>query len=160
MGVIKEMTQINYTALIVWVFALLFGIKEIIELLSYFKRKFGVKTTLDTNKESMENRIATLEEHDNWQYKEISNISSGVEEIRQNLLSKEIQDLRWALLDFCSALTNGRIYNREAFEHIFRTYEDYEKILSENGMTNGYVEESMDVIKEMYHEQLASGKIK
>lgn len=160
MGVIKEMTQINYTALIVWVFALLFGIKEIIELLSYFKRKFGVKTTLGTNKESMENRIATLEEHDNWQYKEISNISSGVEEIRQNLLSKEIQDLRWELLDFCSALTNGRIYNREAFEHIFRTYEDYEKILSENGMTNGYVEESMDVIKEMYHEQLASGKIK
>lgn len=160
MGVIKEMTQINYTALIVWVFALLFGIKEIIELLSYFKRKFGVKTTLDTNKESMENRIATLEEHDNWQYKEISNISSGVEEIRQNLLSKEIQDLRWELLDFCSALTNGRIYNREAFEHIFRTYEDYEKILSENGMTNGYVEESMDVIKEMYHEQLASSKIK
>lgn len=160
MGVIKEMTQINYTALIVWVFALLFGIKEIIELLSYFKRKFGVKTTLDTNKESMENRIATLEEHDNWQYKEISNISSGVEEIRQNLLSKEIQDLRWELLDFCSALTNGRIYNREAFEHIFMTYEDYEKILSENGMTNGYVEESMDVIKEMYHEQLASGKIK
>ena len=132
MNAIKDMMQINYTTFIVWIFALLFGIKEIIELLSYFKRKFGVKTTLDTNKESMENRIATL----------------------------EIQDLRWELLDFCSTLTNGRIYNREAFEHVFRTYEDYEKILSDNGMTNGYVEESMNVIKEMYHEQLASGKIK
>lgn len=160
MNAIKDMMQINYTTFIVWIFALLFGIKEIIELLSYFKRKFGVKTTLDTNKESMENRIATLEKHDDWQYKEISNISKGIEEIRKNLLSKEIQDLRWELLDFCSTLTNGRIYNREAFEHVFRSYEDYEKILSDNGMTNGYVEESMNVIKEMYHEQLASGKIK
>ena len=64
MNAIKDMMQINYTTFIVWIFALLFGIKEIIELLSYFKRKFGVKTTLDTNKESMENRIATLEKHD------------------------------------------------------------------------------------------------
>ena len=157
---IQRMMQIDYVAFFVTLFAILFGIKEIVELLSYFVKKFGVKFKRDTEKECMEDRVATLEKHDNWQYKEISNISKGIEEIRKNLLSKEIQDLRWELLDFCSTLTNGRIYNREAFEHVFRTYEDYEKILSDNGMTNGYVEESMNVIKEMYHEQLASGKIK
>lgn len=160
MGEIENLTHINYVLVIIGLFAILFACKEIIEIITYFKNKFRVKTGAEEDKENIEERIAILEKHDNWQYKEIEKISKGIDEISKSLLQKEIQDIRWELLDFCSALTNGRQYNREAFEHIFRTYENYEKILSEHNMTNGYVEESMDVVKEIYHNKLVNGGFK
>lgn len=158
MNAIENLSEVNYFLLILGFFAVLFAIKEVIEILSYFKKKFGVKFGFEDDKGRIEKRIETLEKHDNWQYSELTKISKCVEEINKNIISKEIDDIRWELLDFCSALTGGRNYNREAFAHIFNTYEKYEKILSENGMTNGFVEESMNVVKEIYHEKLANGE--
>ena len=160
MGEIENLTKIDYVAVILAIFLFLFGLKEIIDICSYFKNRWRIKTGIDEDKETLEGRLATLEKHDNWQYNEIMKISKGVDDISKSLLQKEIQDLRWELLDFCSALTNGREYNKEAFEHIFRTYEDYEIILKRNKMTNGYVEESMNVVKEIYHNKLSKGEIK
>lgn len=157
MNAIENLTQINYLIVILGVFAILFAGKEIIEIFAYFKKKFRVKTGVDQDKESFESRIKTLEKHDNWQYGEIQKISKGIDDIKINLVQKEISDIRWELLDFCSALTSGREYNREAFEHIFRTYEDYEKILADNHMSNGYIVESMKAVREIYHNKLVSG---
>ena len=89
---IQRMMQIDYVAFFVTLFAILFGIKEIIELLSYFVKKFGVKFKRDTEKECMEDRVATLEKHDNWQYKEILKISKGIDDIKENLVKREITD--------------------------------------------------------------------
>lgn len=165
MNAIKEISEINLVAWILIFFALMFAIKEIIEIFSYFKNKLHIKTFVDENKENeekrvheIEDRIVVLEKHDNWQYNELGKISNSIDQINKNFLNKEINDLRWELLDFCSALTNGRKYNREAFEHIFRTYENYENILAQNNMTNGYVEESMQVVKEIYHNKLVNGE--
>ena len=157
MGSIEKLTQIDYLLVILGFFAILFAAKEIIEIFSYFKKKLRLKTGNDEDKETIENRIKTLEKHDNWQYQEILKISKGIDDIKINLVQKEISDIRWELLDFCSALTSGREYNREAFEHIFRTYEDYEKILTDNHMSNGYIVESMKAVREIYHNKLVSG---
>ena len=158
MGAIENLSHINYLLIIIWFFAILFAAKEIIEIFAYFKKRFGVKFGIENEKESIENRINKLEKHDSWQYGELTKISNCVEEIKKNIVSKEIDDIRWELLDFCSALTSGRKYNREAFAHIFKTYEKYEKILEDNGMTNGFVEESMNAVKEIYHDKLKNGE--
>ena len=158
MDKIINMLQINWVSLLISLFAICFAIKEIIEIISYFKKKFRVKTGFEEDKENLEERISTLEKHDSWQYGELTKISNCVEEIKKNIVSKEIDDIRWELLDFCSALTSGRKYNREAFAHIFKTYEKYEKILEDNGMTNGFVEESMNAVKEIYHDKLKNGE--
>lgn len=160
MGSIEKLAQIDYLLVILGFFAILFATKEIIEIFSYFKKKLRLKTGIDEDKETIENRIKTLEKHDNWQYGEIQKISKGIDDIKINLVQKEISDIRWELLDFCSALTSGREYNREAFEHIFRTYEDYEKILTENHMSNGYIVESMKAVREIYHNKLVNGDFK
>ena len=160
MNAIEKITEIDYLLIIIGVFAILFACKEIIEIFSYFKKKFRVKLGSEEDKESIQKRIDTLEKHDKWQYSELTKISKCVEKINNNLINKELDDIRWELLDFCSALTGGRNYNREAFAHIFKTYEKYEKILSDNGMTNGFVEESMKAVKEIYHEKLVNGEFK
>jgi hypothetical protein len=61
-------------------------------------------------------------------------------------------------LDFTSAISNGRKYNREAYDHILRTYKKYEQILTDNHMENGLVEESVKFIQEVYHEKLKNGE--
>lgn len=158
MEAITEFIQTNWTIFLLTFFAIMFACKEIIEIFSYFKKKFRIKFGSEDDKESIEKRIDTLEKHDKWQYNELTKISKCVEEINTTIVEKEIDDIRWELLDFCSALTGGRNYNREAFAHIFKTYEKYEKILEKNGMTNGFVEESMEAVKEIYHEKLVNGE--
>lgn len=160
MGAIERLAEIDYVLVILGFFAVLFAVKEIIEIFGYFKKKWRIKTGIDQDKETLETRIKTLEKHDNWQYGEIQKISKGIDDIKVSLVQKEISDIRWELLDFCSALTSGREYNREAFEHIFRTYEDYEKILTENHMSNGYIVESMKAVREIYHNKLVNGDFK
>ena len=92
MCAIEYATQINYILVILGFFAILFAIKEIIEIFSYFKKKFRIKTGADEDKETLEERIATLEKHDKWQYNEISKISKGIDDIKEQLKERDIKD--------------------------------------------------------------------
>lgn len=89
---IENLTRIDYSTAFLWIFILLFAIKEFIELFSYFKKRFRIKTGVDTEKETIEGRISKLETHDKWQYNEISKISKGIDEIKSSLAQKEIKD--------------------------------------------------------------------
>lgn len=89
---IENLTRIDYSTVFLWIFILLFAIKEFIELFSYFKKRFRIKTGVDTEKETIEGRISNLETHDKWQYNEISKISKGIDEIKSSLAQKEIKD--------------------------------------------------------------------
>ena len=44
MEAIENLAQINYVLVILGFFAILFGAKEIIEIISYFKNRFRIKT--------------------------------------------------------------------------------------------------------------------
>ena len=89
---IENLTRIDYSTVFLWIFILLFAIKEFIELFSYFKKRFRIKTGVDTEKETIEGRISKLETHDKWQYNEISKISKGIDEIKSSLAQKESKD--------------------------------------------------------------------
>ena len=158
MDVIENLTQVDYLLFVLWFFAILFGVKEIIEILSYFKKKFRIKTGTEEDKETLEDRIATLEKHDKWQYNEISKISQGIDDIKDALLKDNIEKKRKSILDFCSSLSNNQKQNNEAFNDIFRTYAEYEQILKDNKLENGQAEESMKFIREKYHEKLRNGE--
>lgn len=80
-----------------------------------------------------------------------------IEALTSLFVDKEIEDLRWTILDFTASLSDGKKYNRESFDHIMRMYHKYEKILEENNMENGLVEESVKFIQEVYHEKLKTG---
>ena len=154
---LQNLFNLNFASIIMGLFIIILGIDKIVSLLKRVKSILRIKFGYEEDKESIEDRISILERHDNWQYKEISKISQCVTDIDKRMLDKDIDDMRWELLNFCSALTGGRKYNREAFDHIFRIYEKYEMILKDNKMTNGFVDESMNYVKEVYHKNLENG---
>ena len=159
MNAITELTKINWTVFLLTLCTIAFATKEIIEIISYFKRKLRIKTGYEEDKETLEDRIATLEKHDKWQYNEISKISKGIDEIKDRLLNKEIEDMRKTILDFCAALSSGQKFNRESFDYIFKTDENYDKLLTRYGMENNVINESMKFIREKYQEKLRNGEL-
>ena len=159
MGSIEKLAQIDYLLVILWFSAILFAAKEIIEIFSYFKKKFRIKTGSEEDKSTIEDRIATLEKHDNWQYKEITKMSKGIENIETELLDNNLERKRKYILDFCSSLSNGQKQNKEAFNNVFKTYKKYEDLLSAHNMENGQAEESMKFISEKYQEFLRNGEL-
>lgn len=100
-------------------------------------------------KDSMKNLIDSQQDRD-----------KKLEDLTKMFIEKEIDDMRWEILNFCSALSNGRVYNREAFDHVLKVYDKYETILEENDMENGLVAQSVKFIQEVYLEGLKDGTIK
>ena len=159
MEAIENLAKINFVLVIMSIFAILFGIKEIIEIVSYFKNILRIKTGFDQDRETFENRISTLERHDNWQYKEITKMSKGIENIESELLDNNLERKRKYILDFCSSLSNGQKQNKEAFNNVFKTYKKYEDLVTAHNMENGQAEESMKFISEKYQEFLRNGEL-
>lgn len=92
MNEIENLTHVDYLTVLLGLFVILFAIKTVIELVGWYKKKFGIKTVVDTEKETLEGRISKLESHDKWQYNEILKISKGIDEIKDSLEKKEIKD--------------------------------------------------------------------
>lgn len=84
----------------------------------------------------------------------IADIKQSLEDIKSNNLSEKIERMRWKILDFASQIRNNRISHPEQFNNVLSTYDDYEKILKENNMSNGQADESIRFIREKYHELL------
>ena len=154
---LENLTTLDYRAWLIGLFIILTGAKEGFELFSYFVKKFRIKTGLQEDKDVLNNRVTTLERHDNWQYNQINKISKGIEEIQDSLLKSEIESMRWEILDFASSLCSGRRFSKEQFEHVISTYERYDKLLEQHELTNGLVTSSMEVIEEKYKDCLKHG---
>ena len=170
MGDLTSLFKLDFPTVIIGVFIILSACIAVYEIIGKFSKIIGKPVKLVRDKEKdhelliqTSKELKDLEEHHK---KDVSESIKHDEKIEKNLevltsmvLDKAIDDYRYEILDFCSALSNGRKYNRESFNHIFSVYEKYEKILKENKMENGLVEESIKFIREKYSEKLKNGEI-
>lgn len=170
MGDLTSLFKLDFPTVIIGVFIILSACIAVHEIIGKFSKIIGkpVKWVRDKEKDhellmQTSKELNELKEHHK---KDVSESIKHNEKIEKNLevltsmvLDKAIDDYRYEILDFCSALSNGRKYNRESFNHIFSVYEKYEKILKENKMENGLVEESIKFIREKYSEKLKNGEI-
>ena len=88
----------------------------------------------------------------------IAKLNEKLDAMQKDQLNEKIENMRWKILDFANSVMNGKHCFKDQFDNVLKIYDQYEKILEENDMSNGQVEESMKFIKEKYHE-LISGKL-
>lgn len=84
-------------------------------------------------------------------------LKTDLQEIKSLIINNSIESMRWEILDFSNAIMSGREYNKEQYDHVLNTHERYEKILEENGMTNGQTSASFEFIKKHYDELMETG---
>ena len=171
MEAIKTLLELDFTAFVLAVFVIMSGVIAIHTIIGKFSEIIGkpvkwVKQRqidhdlLEKNKKDIKD-LSDKHEADTKKYEAShQELIDDVKKLTSIFVEKEIDDMRWEILNFCSALSNGRKYNRESYAHVFSIYEKYERILEENGMENGLVEESMAFIRERYQEDLKNGEIK
>lgn len=168
---ITNLITINYAYVFTSVITILIGIKAAVSLFEWVIDKLGIETKwMKKQREEHELLIQTSQNltalqkrhiHDmNKSDKRDEEISSDIKKLTRMFVDKEIDDMRWEIINFATDLSSGKIYNRESFDHILRMYQKYEKILEERHMENGLVTESIGYINEMYRESLKHGVIK
>lgn len=170
MNELQNFLNIDLIGVFVSVVTILIGFKSFVTLFEWFVNKLGLETkNMRIKREDRDLLLQTSQTLLSLQDKQdkdskLSNlrddeISNDVQKLTNMFIEKEIDDWRWKILDFSSALSNGRKYNRESYDHIIKIYNKYEKVLDENGLENGLVEESMKFIYRKYQDFLDKGNV-
>ena len=84
-------------------------------------------------------------------------IKEDLEKLTLIIQDKNINDWRYEILDMASAISSGRKYSKEQYDHVIDIHGRYEDLLESLGRTNGQVDVSMEVIMESYKEKLKNG---
>ena len=169
MDTIKQLTELDYSTLIIGITVVAGSLKIVCNFLSWFVSYLGLETKkMRQKREDHELLIATaknLELLQNKQNEDVrqsivhdKRIKDDIQKLSKMFIDLEIQDIRWNILSFCSDLSNGKQFSSEYYDYVFRLYDKYEKMLKENDLTNGLVEQSISYIQEKYHESLIERK--
>ena len=83
--------------------------------------------------------------------KEIGKLSKLLDKVNQTVVDIQIDNKRSQIIDFASISADDNIpVTREQFNRILKMYDDYERIIKENGMTNGEIEIAHSIIVKAY----------
>lgn len=168
MDIIKELFNLNFSYIFISVFIILIGIKTTVSLMEWFIEKLGLETKemrkrkeeqnlliqTSQNLQSLQEKHERYVEHSDRRDEEMS---SDIKKLTQMFLDKEIDDMRWEINNFATQVSEGRPCNKDSFKHCLHVYSKYEKILEDNGLENGEVEISMELINETYKQKLKEG---
>lgn len=168
MDEIIALTQINFSSIFISVFVILIGMKAIISIFEWIINKLGLETKwMRKKREDHELLIRTVQNLDALQechLKDMKESDKHDEEMRSDIkkltamfIDKEINDMRWEINNFATKVLEGKPCNKDTYKHCIHTYEKYEKLLEENGLENGEVEISMQIINEAYKQKLKEG---
>lgn len=125
------------------------------ERLDALERKIGnVESTFMNDQEKYHNQSIEIRNH---LQENQEGLSKQIEELKRLFINKEIDDMRWEMLDFGSAIMNGRRYGKEQYDHVIDIYGKYEEIIEKNHMENGRVTSSMEFIKDKYKQLMIVG---
>jgi hypothetical protein len=158
LDIIKSFLEQDYTSIVLSIFLIMAAVIAMFTIVSKFSEIIGKPFKWIQNKDSDHTLLLTTSKQVYDLQADNKQINTKIEKLTDMVLDKQIDDMRFEILDFTSAISNGRKYNREAYDHILRTYKKYEQILTDNHMENGLVEESVKFIQEVYHEKLKNSE--
>lgn len=86
---------------------------------------------------------------------EIEKLSKLLDKVNQTVVDIQIDNKRSQIIDFASLVSDDNIpVTREQFNRILKMYDDYERIIRENGMTNGEIEIAHSIIVKAYKKHM------
>ena len=168
MELIERITEINFANWVITAFLLLSifiagyeiigKASEIIgKPVKYVRERNKIKELTLQNTEQIKELTQKHEDSVNQSIRHDEIIRKDLAKLTKMFVDKQIDDIRYEILDFASSLSAGRQYSKEQFDHIISIDEKYKKILKENDLEKGQVTASMEVITGIYKEKLRTG---
>lgn len=168
MEVITELFKQDISSLIISCFIIISAIIAIYELIGKFSQIIGKPVRWVREKECDHNLIIQTTERLNELQKQHEEsvkqsikhdkvIRNDLEKLTKMFVDKEINDMRWEIINVADKISNGKNISKECYVHCIHTYENYEKIIEERELTNGEVEISIQIINDSYKQKLKEG---
>lgn len=168
MNEVLELTRINFPSAFIAMFAILFALKAIASLFEWMIDRLGLETKwMRKRREEQELLLQTSQKLSALQEKQKHDmeksdrrdeeISFDIKKLTRMFVDKEIDDMRWEINNFATKVSEGKPCNKDSFQHCIHIYEKYEKILEDNGLENGEVNLSMELISDAYRQKLKNG---
>lgn len=170
MEAIKELLSLDFTAVILTVFIVMSGVIAMYSIIGKFSEVIGkpvkwVKQRqidhdlLEKNKKDIKD-LKDKHEADTKKYETShQELIDDIKGLKDLLLDKQISDYRWEIINTADKISNGRIVSKECLKHAIATYDKYETVIEEYGLTNGEVEISMEIINNAYKNMIHRGNI-
>ena len=170
MEAIRELLKLDFTAVILTVFIIMSGVIAMYSIIGKFSEIIGkpvkwVKQRqldhdlLEKNKKDIKD-LKDKHEADTKKYEAShQELIDDIKGLKDLLLDKQISDYRWEIINTADKISNGRIVSKECLKHAIATYDKYETVIEEYGLTNGEVEISMEVINNAYKNMIQRGNI-
>ena len=127
------------------------------EMRQYTENRVKDREVSIDREKRLNNRIDGMVELDKSRDTVIDAISDDLKKLTVMFVEKQINDYRWEIINFATAISEKKPCTKDGFKHCFATYEKYERILEENGLENGEVEISMEIINAAYKEKMLEG---
>ena len=152
-------------------------VPEFMKIRKYFARKKSEKEAIQkvpSVLKNVEDLLYSVDRHyssdnismrDNWMKMVDSNIdeihqwmqemSTKLDKNNEDTLAIRIDNMRNTIIDF-AAYVGGETnqVTREQFNRIFKMYDEYEEIITANGLTNGEVDIAIRIVQESYEKHL------
>jgi hypothetical protein len=166
MNEITELTKIDFAYVFIAVLLILVSIKFAVSLFEWAVNILGLETKWMRQKREEHDLLMQtsqgLIELQAHHKKDIERsdrrdeeISNDIKKLTQMFVDKEINDYRWEIINLADKISSDKTsVSKECLRHAISTYEKYEKIIVENGLVNGEVEISIEIIKEAYQQKL------
>jgi hypothetical protein len=86
---------------------------------------------------------------------ELSKLTSMLDKVNKTVIDIQIDNKRSQIINFASMVSDESIpVTREQFNRILKMYDAYEKILADNGMTNGEIDIAHSIIVKAYKKHM------
>lgn len=168
MDTIIQLTKIDFPSVFVSVFLILTGIKAMVSIFEWVTTKLGFETKWMKKRREEQDQISVntkmIRELSEKQKKDTIQsiqqdkiINDKLRCLTDMFIDKEIDDMRWEINNFATKVSEGKPCNKDSYKHCLQIYEKYEKLLEENGLENGEVEISMEIIHDSYKQKLKEG---
>lgn len=161
MDVIKELVNINFSYVLLSVLIILMGIKAMVSIFEWVINKIGLETKwMRKSREEHElliqtsqNLIALQEQHERdveRSDRRDEEISADIKKLIDGFRDLKISSMRREILNLADSIINDERVGRESYIHCLKIYDDYERIIEENRLTNSEVDFSIEIIRKSY----------
>lgn len=168
MEIITQLSKIDFLSYSIATCFIFIAFKGCILALEWIIHFFGIETKWMKKRrdehellmQTSQNLIALQKTHERdiaRSDRRDDEISCDIKKLTQMFVDKEIDDMRWEINNFATKVSEGKPCNKDSFKHCMHVYEKYEKILEENGLENGEIELSMELINDTYKRKLKEG---
>lgn len=168
MDIATQFLYMDFSSLLLSIFIVASGLKTIISALEWLTGKCGIELKwLRRKQEDHKLLLTTIQNLNALQEKQEQDVRHSIshdDRIKQDLekltsmfIEKAVDDMRWEIINFAAKISEQLPCTKESYQHCLHIYEKYEKMIEENGLTNGEVELSMEIIHQSYKEKLKTG---